>query len=96
MECTYLKTNISNKSESKAHSSMYSLLNLKFGNNASIVIIHFMIHSGVTEEDNETVRIHYERQDKSKRHVATCPSILPMECHSTGLKGVSLSVLIAF
>lgn len=78
-ESTYLKTNISSKSERKAYNSMYSVFNLKFGNNAFILIIqHFMIQSGVTEEDDETVRIHYERQDKSRRHMVTCSSIVLM------------------
>lgn len=76
---------------------MYSVFNLKFGNNAFILIIqHFMIQSGVTEEDDETVRIHYERQDKSRRHMVTCSSIVLMECHSTDLKGLSQSVCDAF
>lgn len=62
MGSTYLKTNTSSKSERKTYNSMYSLFNIMFGNNVSIVIIqHSVIHSAVTEEDNETVKIYYER-----------------------------------
>lgn len=87
LESTGLITNSSSKVNENIQEFLFSVY-LKIGNRTFIVIIHqFMVCSGVTEKDNETVWIYYERQYKNKRLVVMRPSILLRECHSSFLNG---------
>lgn len=87
LESTGLITNSSSKVNENIQEFLFSVY-LRIGNRTFIVIVHqFMVCSGVTEKDNETVRIYYERQYKNKRLVVMRPSILLRECHSSFLNG---------